>query len=138
MIGALNHEINGAFSDSMLARYQHLERRPGVFWRVNMRRYMARRPDVIRQAVAEYFGLSAALVVRVAQPTSGSYVIDGFAEEGAYRGAYFPGQAFSLGFDGPPPDDFSHWLVNDRRVDDTSVRLTIEGRQRIVPVFNAR
>ncbi len=132
----LNHRLNDAFFAEVLDRYAHLERRPGVFGRVNMERYFRRRPDFVLQEVAEHFGIEPAVVVRVESNTATLYTVDGYGQRGSYAGAYFPGRTVRVEIDDEA--DFRHWRVNGAVVEGPTLELIVAERTTIRPVFRNR
>ena len=130
-----NHRLTEAFFDELLDRYAHLERRPGVFGNVDMQRYFRRRPDFVLQAVADHFGLDPAVTVSIDSESASVYTVDGYEQQGAYVGAYFPGQAVRVELDATANPTFRHWRVNGEVVGGTTLELTVSEPTTVRPVF---
>lgn len=130
----LNHELTEAFFDDMLARYEHLARRPGVFSRVDLGAYLEHRPDFVRAAVAEFFNLGDAVPITIDGGPSARLLIDGYHESDRYDGRYFPGQTLRAeAAEGTTP--VSHWLIDGERRDGPRLRITVREAHEITAVF---
>ncbi len=131
----LNHRLTRAFFAEVLDRYAHLERRPGVFGRVDMQRYFRRRPEFVLQAVADHFTLDPAVAVSIDSESAAVYAVDGYEKHGAYAGAYFPGQTVRVEIDAIANPTFRHWRVNGEVVGGTTLKLTVIEPTTVRPVF---
>ena len=100
-----------------------------------MQRYFRRRPDFVLQAVADHFGLDPAVTVSIDSESASVYTVDGYEQQGAYVGAYFPGQAVRVELDATANPTFRHWRVNGEVVGGTTLELTVSEPTTVRPVF---
>lgn len=118
----LNHRIDHEYLDSRLEYYDRLAKAVGVKEEKFLRggHFFENRADYVRSQMAEFsfFGVSENYECRLKGPDNTEYIIDGYHEHAGYKGKYFKGMSITVKVKKSPKHKrFSHWLVNEKRVD---------------------
>jgi len=81
------------------------------------------------------FQLGPILSCSVKGPSGIEYKIDGYPEGAGYQGYYFEGSEITVTIISSHKNRFSHWLVNGRKINDSSLSFVILSNSTIEPVF---
>jgi formylglycine-generating enzyme required for sulfatase activity len=111
----LNHQLTPAFVEERRAYYAGLAARFGVpdhEYFALQKAFFAKRPAFVRATAEQWLNRAPSLPVHVRRDDGRTLRIDGFEENGDYRGLYFPGREVIVRM----PEGAARWVVNGKLV----------------------
>lgn len=136
----LNHRVTKAFLLAKVDEYEKLlgqwgDDNEGYFKK--LRGFFYNRHEFILADMQKWFNLGPSYQCRIKGPEGIAYNVDGFTKEGQYEGDYFKGMRVKISLADPSTRNFSHWLVNGKKVDDQQLVITVKNNMTISPVFGS-
>jgi len=136
----LNHRINYEYLDSRLEYYDRLGKAIGVEEDGFLRgtHFFKHREDYVRSQMARFpfFGVNEYYEFQLKGPDETEYIIDGYREHTGYKGKYFKGMPVTVKIEKTPKHkQFSHWLVNGKKIDKKDLAFQMLSDTSIQAVF---
>ena len=135
---ALNHRVTVDFLRERFEHYSTIAQRHDVEHRdylAILERFLMSRHSEVRRHVARHLEVGRAFYVDVRTPNGIEIEVDGYRQLQPYAGWYFDGGEIEIDI-GAQPRNFSHWLVNEQRVDTRTLRHRVTADTVIVPVMH--
>lgn len=134
----LNHRVTQGYLQSRLEYYNDMLVSYGQNdseYIENLELFFRKRPAFIRDEMRDMFKLGPSFSCRVKGPAGIQYEIDSYPETIGYNGYYFEGKNMTVSISSSHKDTFSHWLVNGRKVEGSTLSFTVLADSTIEPVF---
>jgi len=100
-----------------------------------IRLFMQHRSHFVREDMCKYINVGESIGCRVDGPGGIEYNIDGYPETSGYKGWYFQGAIITVDITSSEREVFSHWLVNDERIDGSHLVYPVVSETVINPIF---
>lgn len=136
----LNHRITYEYLDSRLEYYDRLGKTIGVEEDRLLKgtHFFKYRADYVRSQMAQFpfFGVNENYEFQLKGPDKTEYIIDGYHEHAGYKGKYFKNMPITIKVEkSPKHKQFSHWLVNGKKIDKQNLAFQILSDTTIEAVF---
>jgi len=130
-VDALNHQATVTFILGRATYYEKIAESFGisdVAYVAATKKYVEKRPAVLREQIAHYFDVGQAHRLMVTGPDSFDLIIDGHDVSGTYVGWYYKETPANIQIPKKYQDQAIGWVINGERlqIKESSVNLTID------------
>ncbi len=134
----MNHRLTEEFLNNRIDYYAGMEKmlddqKPSTLARI--RGYLNRRPATARKEMEKHFQAGRSYPCEVKGPDETNYRIDGYPEKSGYTGWYFSGLPITIEVTGANRNDFSHWIVNSKKITSKQLVYPIHSKTKITAIF---